>query len=276
MLPVGWWRSNCYNASQNSVCIFHSSHYAWQRPLTMLDHGLLQGQPSPSVEFLTSWLKAHDVQVSDGVKIVPMDDGTGWRAVAARDLEPLEPSTLNEAPSSLTSVVKIPKSAILSTRTSSLPPLPTSIDSAATTSHTIFGLALALLHELRLGSDSKFWGYTQSLPRAIVPVPPLWPLAGSDAASASAWLQGTEASRDVRRRQLEGIGLVSLHPSLHPPHSSGPDPALHMLARPAALHSWWPCRSWRGQDCRGVTVPFGSSSSASFCLADQRIVLEIC
>ncbi|BEJ14482.1 hypothetical protein CspHIS471_0402490 [Cutaneotrichosporon sp. HIS471] len=163
----------------------------------MVDHGLLQGQPPPSADILTAWLKEHGVLVSDGVKIVPMADGTGWRVVAARDLEPVEP------------IVKIPKSAILSTRTCSLPPLSTSIDSVASTSHTILGLALALLHELRLGPDSRFWGYTQSLPRATVPVPSLWPL-DPNAKLASAWLQGTEASRDIGRRKLEGIGLDSM------------------------------------------------------------------
>lgn len=111
-------------------------------------------------------------------------------------------------------VVKIPKSAILSTRTSSLPPLPTTIDNVATTSHTVLGLTLALLHEMRLGTESKFWGYVQSLPRTTVPIPALWPLApaegGNDALRALDWLKGTEAARDIRRRQLEGVGLVSL------------------------------------------------------------------
>lgn len=62
----------------------------------MLDHGLMEGQPEPSVEVLTTWLKEHDVQVSDGVAIAPMEDGSGWRVVAARDLEPIEPSTPSE------------------------------------------------------------------------------------------------------------------------------------------------------------------------------------
>lgn len=83
--------------------------------------------------------------------------------------------------------------------------------SSTTTSHTILGLALALLHELRLGVDSDFWGYIQSLPREAVPIPTLWPLedAGSDAQLAIPWLRGTEAERDLRRREREGVGLVS-------------------------------------------------------------------
>lgn len=110
----------------------------------------------------------------------------------------------------LTVVCKIPKTAILSCRTASLPAI--SEPSSATTSHTILGLALALLHELRLGSDSRFWGYLQSLPREIVPVPALWPLAplDSDARRAIPWLQGTEAARDLQKREKEGVGLVSL------------------------------------------------------------------
>lgn len=77
----------------------------------------------------------------------------------------------------------------------------------------MLGLTLALLHEMRLGTESKFWGYTQSLPRTTVPIPALWPLApegGGDALRALDWLVGTEADRDIRRRQLEGVGLVSL------------------------------------------------------------------
>ncbi|CAK9787224.1 SET domain-containing protein [Cutaneotrichosporon oleaginosum] len=186
----------------------------------MLHHGLLQDQPPPSIEVLISWLRERGVQLSDGVAITPMHDGTGWRLVATRDLAPVE------------SIVKIPKTALLSTRTSSLPPLPSTTESVATTSHTILGLALALLHELRLGPDSMFWGYTQSLPRATVPVPPLWPLhAGPSAAAASAWLQGTEAERDLRRRQLEGIGLDSMRQfyaatAAHlPPTSLHPEPS---------------------------------------------------
>lgn len=109
----------------------------------------------------------------------------------------------------LTTVCKIPKTSLLSLRTTSLPPLPSTGPTMA--SHTILGLALALLHEMRLGSDSPFFGYIQCLPRATVPIPVLWPLEeeGSDARLAYPWLKGTEAERDLRRREEEGVGLVS-------------------------------------------------------------------
>lgn len=118
--------------------------------------------------------------------------------------------SLNGDTDCLQTVCKIPKSALLSARTCSLPPLTDA--PVLTTAHSILGLALALLHELRLGPDSSFWGYLQSLPRETVPIPALWPLCpeGSDAALALKWLQGTEAERDLRRREREGVGLVSL------------------------------------------------------------------
>lgn len=105
---------------------------------------------------------------------------------------------------------KLPKTSILSIRTSSLPQLP--LDTRPGTSHTILGLSLALLHEFRLGRESRFYGYTQSLPRETVPIPTLWPLIEgedkADAEEALAWLQGTDAERDLRRRDKEGLSLV--------------------------------------------------------------------
>lgn len=70
----------------------------------MLDHGLFQGQPAPSTEVLRSWLDEHGVTVSDGVTIAPMKDGTGWRVVATRDLDPIETSKLYHPPSSSTTL----------------------------------------------------------------------------------------------------------------------------------------------------------------------------
>lgn len=108
-------------------------------------------------------------------------------------------------------------------RTSAFPELPLSKD-AGTTSGTILGLSLALLHELRLGTDSEFFGYIQSLPRETVPIPTLWPIVqgadAKDAKEALAWLKGTDAERDLRRRAAEGLSLVSVVTSLHAPSIS--------------------------------------------------------
>ena len=110
-------------------------------------------------------------------------------------------------------VCQIPKTALLSARTTSLPQLIPLKDSTVT-SHAIFYLALVVLHELRLGPESRFWGYTQMLPRETVLLPVLWrvkELAGDDGTFAWLWLKGTEAERDLNRKDLERLSLVSLH-----------------------------------------------------------------
>ena len=67
-----------------------------------------------------------------------------------------------------------------------------------------------LLHEFRLGPDSTFWGYIQSLPREPVLLPVIWSigeLAGEDGKLAIQWLKGTEAERDLNSKALEGLSL---------------------------------------------------------------------
>jgi len=52
-----------------------------------IKHGLLAGCPPPSIPLLNEWLDAHGVERSDGVRVAPMADGSGWRVLATRDLE---------------------------------------------------------------------------------------------------------------------------------------------------------------------------------------------
>jgi len=107
-------------------------------------------------------------------------------------------------------VCQIPKTALLSARTTSLPQL-IPLKTTSTTSHTIFYLALVVLHELRLGKDSPFWGYLQALPRETVRLPVMWEveeLCGKDGKDARKWLSGTEAERDLIRKNSEGMSLV--------------------------------------------------------------------
>lgn len=80
-------------------------------------------------------------------------------------------------------------------------------------------LALCLLHELRLGSESPFYGYLQALPRdtGAMGLPFIWgveEVAGEDGRLARAWLVGTEAERDILRKEREGLGLVISIPPL--------------------------------------------------------------
>ena len=72
------------------------------------------------------------------------------------------------------------------------------------------------MHELRLGKESKWYGYLQSLPRpaeltGMLPV--FWSLDDEQGGSEDSrvgleWLQGTDASGDLLRREKQGMGLV--------------------------------------------------------------------
>ena len=82
-------------------------------------------------------------------------------------------------------------------------------------SHTILYLALCLLHEMRLGEDSPFYGYIQSLPRTPILLPAFWPieeLAGRDGQIASEIIRGTEVEREIALKAAEGLSLVRHSP----------------------------------------------------------------
>lgn len=119
----------------------------------------------------------------------------------------------------LITVLSIPKTSILSSRTTSLK-LPTELlipevggsdwASKATTNLTVPTLALILLYEIRLGKGGRYWGYIQSLPRAV-DLPIFWDQEGE----ANRWLRGTEAGRELRKREDTGVGLVSPYLDKH-------------------------------------------------------------
>lgn len=64
---------------------------------------------------------------------------------------------------------------------------------------------------MRLGIESRFYGYLQSLPRETVGVPVFWEveeLCGLDGRKALLWLMGTEASKEMEKKKEEGLDLV--------------------------------------------------------------------
>jgi hypothetical protein len=52
----------------------------------------------------------------------------------------------------------------------------------------------------RLGRDSRWWGYLQSLPQTRVDLAGFWPLemGNDDIQEASKWLQGTELMKHIK------------------------------------------------------------------------------
>ena len=134
-------------------------------------------------------------------------------------------------------MLSAPKPSLLSPRTSALyPHLPSELTHPpsssgpssipASTNHAILVFALCILHELRLGEESRWFGYLQSLPRPtdvqeLLPV--FWGGASrhedstqgdgpdgvtEDMVQGALWLMGTDAWGDLQRREREGMGLV--------------------------------------------------------------------
>ena len=110
----------------------------------------------------------------------------------------------------LTAVCIVPKSVILSHRTSDLTthlPLGEDFSAADVTLH----LAACLLYELLLGEESRFYPWLQILPRETVAIPTFWAeedMYGADGVEALSRLAGTEGEKELHRKDAEGMSLV--------------------------------------------------------------------
>ena len=72
---------------------------------------------------------------------------------------------------------------------------------------------MCLLHELRLGPESRWYGYLQILPRQVILLPSLWgmhDLAGEEGRAGLDWLKGTQAEQALTRKENEGLNVASL------------------------------------------------------------------
>lgn len=103
-------------------------------------------------------------------------------------------------------VARIPKSSVLSSRTSSLSQSRTDHDAAKSmlqrTEPNLL-LAIHVLHEFLLGEGSKWCAYLRSLPLLEeIPLANLWP----DEGDAMRWIAGTQLQREL---SLNPINLVS-------------------------------------------------------------------
>ncbi|KAG9103776.1 hypothetical protein FRC06_008094 [Ceratobasidium sp. 370] len=139
---------------------------------------------SQRVHTLLEWCDAHGIILSN-IELVDYDvnklsvDESGI-SVVARD-------NLNHSDI----VSKIPKSAVLSRKTSQLL-AKTNVDTAG---DDVMELALVLAYEIAIGEQSRWFGYLQSLPQEV-PVASLWEdNEDQDSRLAFLWLQGTETKR---------------------------------------------------------------------------------
>ncbi|KAK8869756.1 hypothetical protein IAR55_000324 [Kwoniella newhampshirensis] len=204
-------------------------------------------RPPPSKALLQEWLRSYGVFTDSSLEICSMGgevedeheingsvgeselEGRGWRVIAKRDMEEGE------------LLCSIPKTVLLSIKSSSLPALPSSSSHKHDQHTSLLHLALCVLHDFRLETESRWYGYLQSLPRHPVGLglPIFWGMEEMcdslgqkrDGEQGLRWLEGTEAGRDLERKDREGMGLTALTAfyktfSSHlPPTSSHPDPS---------------------------------------------------
>lgn len=74
-------------------------------------------------------------------------------------------------------------------------------------------LAACLLHELRLGEDSRWYGWLQMIPRDGIALPTFWgdgvsQIGGPDGQAGLQWLRGTRGEMELARKEEEGLSLV--------------------------------------------------------------------
>ncbi|KIK69592.1 hypothetical protein GYMLUDRAFT_512490 [Collybiopsis luxurians FD-317 M1] len=127
------------------------------------------------IEALTSWCSLNNIEINPQLHIVP--DSTGLAVYSG-----------SESIESLQTLVKIPKSAVISVKSCSASSF---IESSPYGLETQLALSLALLIEIQLGSKSRWYGYLQSLPETIVNLAIFWNL-DNEGQEALQWLKGTE------------------------------------------------------------------------------------
>ncbi|SPO19703.1 related to RKM3 - ribosomal lysine methyltransferase [Ustilago trichophora] len=142
-------------------------------------------QPATLTRFL-EWCASQDITISPNLDLRYTGDHISW-SISCHARSPIAPDTV---------IATIPKTAVLSRKTSALSPLLKG--KYLSDSHETVGLelALCLLYERCLGSKSAFEPFLSILPRLPVPLPFL---RDSDAPASSSspwrWIAGTEASR---------------------------------------------------------------------------------
>ncbi|KAK0203848.1 hypothetical protein DFS33DRAFT_1503531 [Desarmillaria ectypa] len=149
---------------------------------------------------LLDWCSSHGIKIDPRLHVVCHDESVSVRS-NGEEITPFS------------SVVHIPKDAVLSVKSSSI----SSVVVTSPVGHEAqLSLALALYIELAKGVSSRWHGYLQSLPTQIVDIPTLWQtddqfMDSTDRKHALRWLRGTEAEKDLLAR-VDGLTrLDELH-----------------------------------------------------------------
>ncbi|KZT13317.1 SET domain-containing protein [Laetiporus sulphureus 93-53] len=142
---------------------------------------------------LLAWCSSNGISIQPSISLLDVPDA----GITVRSYEDIPLHTI---------VASIPKSAILSVRSSvlahSIPPAPYGHSAR-------LALALALYAEILTGPTSRFYGYLQSLPARTVPIALLWGSADAhldtdsrsepiseDSREAKEWINGTEVEKE--------------------------------------------------------------------------------
>ncbi|GHJ83972.1 hypothetical protein NliqN6_0374 [Naganishia liquefaciens] len=156
--------------------------------------------PEPSIPILLDWFREQGIWIHESLEIRSMAGGRGIAVYAVGVGSPQQV------------VCKIPRAAILSSKTTpfmSLMPRKTLKQIPP-----IVMLSLSLLYEFRLGPESRYWGYLQSLPRSHVPIVSLWDIdyvGGEDGKGARETVKGTAVEAELKRIKKDGHSLEELY-----------------------------------------------------------------
>ncbi|KAK0219922.1 hypothetical protein IW262DRAFT_1482556 [Armillaria fumosa] len=151
------------------------------------------------ISVLLEWCSSYGIKIDSRLRVVCNDESVSIRS--GGEITPLS------------SVVQIPKDAVLSVKSSSISP---AVAASPVGHEAQLSLALALHIELAKGPSSRWHGYLQSLPTRIVDIPILWQtedeyMDSEDRKHALSWLRGTEVEKDLLAR-VDGLTrLDELH-----------------------------------------------------------------
>ncbi|KAG8877300.1 hypothetical protein FRB98_006774 [Tulasnella sp. 332] len=147
---------------------------------------------------LLDWCSTNGIKIDSNIALVDTIRSSDSEA-AIQGIAVMSKSSI----SPLTTLVQIPKSAILSVRSCRLSSALDSLSDQMEEQQSM-ALALALLIEIKSGGLSRWHGYMQSLPPSTVQIAALWEMEGGcDGGHALRWCKGTEVEKILVREHIE-------------------------------------------------------------------------